>query len=215
MYLPQIKPNHHRTTILAAILAGLFINPCYAQAEGQGLAVKNTPFGWVTQYQDPQGNTHRITGGEGATEESIYVVSNRQELKDALNNINSSLYIAGDSDAELKAKLAPKIIYWQGTIHGDELADGSYADVNYYKTNPNRTQFDFDLYVKAFDQDYRAQLQATIDAGGNDAAAAKTELDLLRKQNGQRAQYANNQKNKFNSKSRRIPRSWGWAARPN
>lgn len=115
-------------------------------------------------------------------------------MKDALSNVRSPNYLAGDAAAELAAKLEPKIIYWVGTIRGDDLGNGTYADATYYKTKPNKTTFDFDLYVKAFDTDYMAQLQATINAGGAEAAAAQTELTLLKKQNGQRSQYANNQK---------------------
>ncbi|WP_432460092.1 MULTISPECIES: pectate lyase family protein [unclassified Agarivorans] len=208
MSYKKINNNTLRLSTLALITSSLLLTGCNDSIEytadgkddasqQQDLQVKNAPFGWVTQYKDPDGNAHQITGGAGATEDSIYVVSSRQELRDALNNINSENYISGDSAAELKAKLEPKIIYWQGTIRGDELSDGSYADAEYYKSKPNRTKFDFDLYVKAFDQDYRDELQATIDANGADAEAAKTELDLLKRQNGQRSQYANNQKSQI------------------
>ena len=195
-----VKNNRRfRYSVLYVALSSLFLSGCdnsssHTELANETLPVKTVPFGWAAQYKDVDGLAAATTGGEGARAESIYVVSSRQELKDALSNVRSPNYIAGDATAELAAKLEPKIIYWVGTIRGDDLGNGSYADATYYKTKPNKTTFDFDLYVKAFDKDYLAQLQATIDAGGADAAAAQTELSLLKKQNGQRSQYANNQK---------------------
>ncbi|MFJ5442936.1 polysaccharide lyase family 1 protein [Pectobacterium sp. CHL-2024] len=200
MFRVVIGTGRLRTCAVAIALSGLVLSGCdnsqqpVAEAAPPDLQVKTAPFGWAAQYQNTDGKFYATTGGEGAHENSIYVVTSRQELKDALNNIRSPRYIAGDADAELKAKLEPKIIYWQGTVRGDDLGNGRYADAEYYKTKPNKTTFDFDLYVKAFDQDYMAQLKATADAGGSDAAAASAELSLLKKQNGQRSQYANNQK---------------------
>lgn len=185
---------------VAIAFSGLVLSGCdnsqqpAAEMVSPDLPVKTAPFGWAAQYQNSEGKFYATTGGEGAHENSIYVVTSRQELKDALNNIRSPRYIAGDIDAELKAKLEPKIIYWQGIIRGDDLGNGRYADAEYYKTKPNKTTFDFDLYVKAFDQNYMTQLKATAEAGGSGAAAASAELSLLKKQNGQRSQYANNQK---------------------
>ncbi|MCW2477674.1 polysaccharide lyase family 1 protein [Candidatus Symbiopectobacterium sp. NZEC135] len=188
-----------RYSVLCVALSSLFLSGCdnsssHTELTNDTLPVKTAPFGWTAQYKDVDGTAAATTGGEGARAESIYVVSSRQELKDALSNVRSPNYLAGDAAAELAAKLEPKIIYWVGTIRGDDLGNGTYADATYYKTKPNKTTFDFDLYVKAFDTDYMAQLQATINAGGAEAAAAQTELTLLKKQNGQRSQYANNQK---------------------
>lgn len=166
-------------------------------SEASSLQAETQPFGWGAMYADASGSAQGTTGGEGAAQESIYIVTTRQELKDALNNVRSKTYVAGDSVAETAAKLEPKIIYWQGTIHGDELEGGGYADAEYYKTHPNKTKFDFDLYVKGFDADYMAHLDEVIAAGGDDAAAAQEEKDLIKKQNGQRGQYANNQKSQI------------------
>lgn len=198
MFISLINARRFRLGMLCAALSSALISGCdnntHDEQADDALSVKTAPFGWVTQYQDGNGISSATTGGEGASAESIYVVSSRQALKDALNNVRSPTYIAGDTAAELAAKLEPKMIYWVGTIRGDDLGNGQYADAEYYKTKPNKTTFDFDLYVLAFDKDYLAQLQATIDAGGAEASAAQTELTLLKKQNGQRSQYANNQK---------------------
>ncbi|MDQ5892802.1 MAG: pectate lyase, partial [Pseudomonadota bacterium] len=178
MFRTVIVTGRLRTCAVAIALSGLVLSGCdnsqqpVEEAAPPDLQVKTAPFGWAAQYHNTDGKFYATTGGEGAHENSIYVVTSRQELKDALNNIRSPRYIAGDADAELKAKLEPKIIYWQGTIRGDDLGNGRYANAEDYKTKPNKTTFDFDLYVKAFDQNYMAQLKATADAGGSDAATA-------------------------------------------
>src|SRR5262245_55698025 len=93
------------------------------------LALITDPFGFATQYLDPQsGQTKVVTGGASAPTTNIYVVHNRKELLDALSNVNSPTFA---SDA-LAAKKEPKIIYIVGTIRGNELPDGSLADANTY-----------------------------------------------------------------------------------
>lgn len=177
------------------------------------LKVETQPFGWGSMFIDSEGKPHATTGGEGAAQESIYMVTNRQELHDALNNIRSNTYIEGDDPeakaAQLAAKLEPKIIYWQGTIYGDEC-DESIGDCipgerlanpqEYYQTHPNRTKFDFDLYAKGFDSSAMQELNDIIEVGGDECTndelcnIAQEEKDLISRQNGQRGQYANNQK---------------------
>lgn len=154
------------------------------------LVVQEAPVGWVNHYiNDKTGNQHPISGGEGATAESTYVVTNRKELRDALANVKSPTY-ASDPAA---ARLEPKIIYVKGTIYGNQLDDGSFADEDYYRVTPNNSRFFFDLYVKHYDQPYRDALQRKIDETGDQAA--KDELDLIsRSEGGRRSQFANQQK---------------------
>lgn len=159
-----------------------------------GLVAQSLPLGWVTQYHNEKTEIAQpISGGEGAAAESIYVVSNRKQLRDALNNVNSKNYDANVAEAMAAARLEPKIIYIQGTIYGNELEDGSFADEDYYRTTPNNSRFFFDLYLKYYDAEYRAELQRRFDEEGDQAA--KDELDLISRSEGsRRTQFAGQQK---------------------
>jgi len=169
-------------------------SPADANGSGNGapIALISDPFGFATQYVDPaSGQMKNVTGGAGAAATNTYVVHNRKELLDALANVNSPTY-ATDT---LAAKNEPKIIYVAGTIRGNELADGSLADANTYRTTPNPNSYDFDLYVKWFDTAYKAGLQAMADGGDADAAA---QLALVNSQPGSaRTTFSNNQKSQI------------------
>lgn len=134
-----------------------------------------------------------ISGGEGAAANSIYVVTNLQELRNALDNINSPTYTSDPA----AARLEPKIIYLSGTIYGHQLDDGSFADADYYRVTPNNSRFFFEHYLKYYDQPYRDDLQRRIDAEQDETAkAALTEEQNLisRAEGARRTQFANQQK---------------------
>jgi pectate lyase len=161
-------------------------------AEVETIAVVTGPAGFATQYVDPaSGETKVVSGGAGAPPSNIYVVTNRQQLKDALLNVNSPTYATDPKSAQNE----PKIIYISGTIRGNELADGTLATADTYRMTPNPNQYDFDLYVKSFDTQYKADLQTAADAG--DAASA-AQLALVNSQPGsQRTTFSNNQKSQI------------------
>jgi pectate lyase len=160
-----------------------------ADGEVELLVVNAEPFGWATQYVDPaSGETKIVGGGAGAPASNVYVVHNRRELLDALGNISSPSYATDP----LTAKKEPKLIYVVGTIRGNELADGTLADANTYRTTPNSNQYDFDLYLKFFDNPLKADLQTRAAGGDMDAAA---QLALINAQPGSaRTTFSNNQK---------------------
>ncbi len=149
-------------------------------------------FGFATQYVDPEsGAPFVLTGGDGAPESNVYVVTNRVELRAALKNENSPTF-ATDATAALQE---PKMIYVVGTIYGNELEQGGFADAAYYKTSPEPNAYDFDTYLKYFDEPYKADL--TTRADGGDTAAAD-ELALINEQPASaRTTFSNNQKSQI------------------
>lgn len=153
------------------------------------LTVLSEPFGFATQYQGTTGEPFTPVGGADAPARNVYVVHNRQELRDALLNTASEAY-AADPNA---ARLEPKLIYVVGTIHGDELETGGFADASYYQTTPNPNQYDFETYLKFFDEPYKAALVAQA---GDPAADA--ELALINQQPASaRTTFSNNQKSQI------------------
>lgn len=154
------------------------------------LTVLAEPFGFATQYLDPQsGAAFTPVGGADAPPSNVYVVRDRRELRAALENTASETY-AADPKA---ARLEPKLIYVVGTIHGDELEAGGFADASYYRTTPNPNEYDFDLYLKFFDEPYKAALEARA---GDPAADA--ELALINQQPAAaRTTFSNNQKSQI------------------
>lgn len=151
------------------------------------LTVLSEPFGFATQYREPTTNEpFTLRGGADAPASNVYVVHNRLELRAALENTASDSYAADPS----AARLEPKLIYVVGTIHGDELEGGGFADASYYQTTPNPNQYDFELYLKSFDEPLKAALAAQA---GDPAADA--ELELINQQPASaRTTFSNNQK---------------------
>jgi pectate lyase len=156
------------------------------------IAAVMVPFGFATQYVDPAtGGTVVVSGGDGAPATNVYVVHNRKELLDALLNVNSPTYAAD----VLAAKKEPKVIYVAGTIRGNDLGDGTLADATTYRATPNPNMYDFDLYVKWFDTQYKTDLM-TMSAAGD--AAATAQLALVNSQPGSaRTTFSNNQKSQI------------------
>jgi pectate lyase len=154
------------------------------------LTVLTEPFGFATHYLEPQtGEAFTVVGGADAPASNVYVVHDRLELRAALENSASGTF-ASDPAA---ARLEPKLIYVVGTIHGDELATGGFADASYYQTNPNPNQYDFDKYLEFFDEPYKAALAAQA---GDPVADA--ELALINEQPASaRTTFSNNQKSQI------------------
>ena len=119
---------------------------------------------------DPDGrraaSRQRRRGGAGHTNRFTSSLT-RQQLLDALANKQSPTY-ATDPKA---AQNEPKIIYVEWAIFGNQLASGTMATADTYRATPNPNQYDFDLYLKFFDTQYKAGLQAMADAGDATAAA--------------------------------------------
>ncbi|KAH0613013.1 uncharacterized protein H6S33_009393 [Morchella sextelata] len=105
---------------------------------------------------DIWGYGEHTTGGAGAPKSSIYTVTDFNELRTALDNNG--------------APHDPKIIYINGLIDGDYLADGSLATEEHYARNGNYT---FERYLDSFNATLRAILGNSTDPA--DAA----ELTLL------------------------------------
>jgi len=156
------------------------------------LPVLTEVFGFATTYVDAQNATpFKPTGGEGAPASNVYVVHNRAELRSALANEKSASYASNAAAALLE----PKLIYVVGTIHGDELAGGGTANAAHYRSTPNPNRYDFDLYLKFFDDAYKADL--TSKANGGDTAAAE-QLALVNEQPAAaRTTFSNNQKSQI------------------
>lgn len=154
--------------------------------------------GFATQYADPTtGQILVVSGGAGAPGSNIYLVTNRKELKNALLNAGSPTYATDPRTAQNE----PKIIYVKGSILGNQLDDGTLADATTYRTTPNPNQYDFDLYLKSFDTQLLATLQAQASSDGGDAdaaAAAAAQLALIKSQPAsQRTTFSNNQKSQI------------------
>eukprot|EP00727_Mastigamoeba_balamuthi_P005085 m51a1_g14575 hypothetical protein (474) ;mRNA; r:1075647-1079771 len=138
--------------------------------------------GWATQFPDPRtGAPGPVTGGEGAPATNVYTVRTRAELLAALRNEGSPR----------RDPTEKKIIYVTGTIRGDDLGNGKYADEEYYRNYPRKVAFDFELYVKSMNQTFMDELQAKAASG---TQADKDLLALAKRQNGYRPVYQNNQK---------------------
>lgn len=95
-----------------------------ASAADSPPGVEAATLGWATS----NGGTN---GGAGAPDESTYVVSNRADLLAALNN-------GGAPDS-------PKVIYVEGTIHGNETADGTLLEAEDYAPG-----YDIHKYLSCF-----------------------------------------------------------------
>lgn len=122
----------HRARIASLALAATIALPAATAAPAAGIG-NHTPVadpheaasvGWATA----NGGTD---GGAGAAPESTYVVSNRAELLAALDN-------RGAPDE-------PKIVYVQGTIHGNEAADGRLLGEQDYAPG-----YDIEQYLSCF-----------------------------------------------------------------
>jgi pectate lyase len=157
--------------------------------DAEVIAVVSDPSGFATQYMDPDGGaTTVVTGGADAPATNVYVVTNRQQLLNALLNTQSPTYATDPMTAQNE----PKIIYVSGAILGNQLADGTLATADTYRMTPNPNQYDFNLYLKYFDTQYKADLQAMADAGDMTAAA---QLALVNSMPGTaRTTFSNNQK---------------------
>lgn len=159
----------------------------------ESIAAIQSVSGWAAQYPDPNDATKLLppTGGEGAPATNIYVVTTRQELKDALANKGSPTFATNASAAALE----PKIVYIKGTIYGTDLGNGQFAtEASYVASVPSNnkcSQWNFEAYVKSFDTAYKANLQ-TRATGGDTAASA--ELTLINNQGSARTSCANVQK---------------------
>ncbi|TRM55446.1 polysaccharide lyase family 1 protein [Schizophyllum amplum] len=125
--------------------------------------LSDTPFGYAAAS----------TGGT-TNESAVYVVSTLADLKEA---------------AELPYT---KTIYVNGTIHGNALDDGSMADCQTYidttgSDNSASRQFNFTLYILAFNETYTALVDAAAEAGETFEGRNATEYsELLSHQNGWR-----------------------------
>ncbi|KAF9466782.1 polysaccharide lyase family 1 protein [Collybia nuda] len=125
-----------------------------------------TPFGFASTS----------TGGVGFNS-STYVVTNATDLRVAL-------------------KLPfPKVVYVNGTIYGNQLDDGSFADCQWYIDTSPVPNYNFTLYVLSLNTTYMSLVADAMAANVTFEGKNATELNiLLRKQNGWRAQAQNSQK---------------------
>ncbi|TRM55445.1 polysaccharide lyase family 1 protein [Schizophyllum amplum] len=133
--------------------------------------LSDTPFGYAATS----------TGGS-TNKSAVYIVSTLADLKEAA------------------ALPYTKTIYVNGTIHGNELADGSLADCQTYidttgsDNTPNR-QFNFTLYILAYNETYTALVNAAAEAGETIEGRDATEYAaLLKHQNGWRPRVVATQK---------------------
>lgn len=130
--MPARTTIRPRRSLIAAgitmLLGGSFLAAApangFAGADSSPPGVAAATLGWATS----NGGTN---GGAGAPEESTYVVSNRAELLAALDN-------NGAPDA-------PKIIYVDGTIHGNEATSGELLEAEDYAPG-----YDIQKYLSCF-----------------------------------------------------------------
>jgi len=184
--------------------------PSDVDPDAASMTAVDQPMGFATQYADPTtGQILVVSGGAGAPASNVYLVTNRKELKSALLNAGSPTYASDPKTAQNE----PKIIYVVGSIVGNQLDDGTLADAMTYRTTPNPNLYDFDLYLKSFDTQLLAMLQAQANPDGGDAdggdagvpdggdqtaAAAAAQLALIKSQPAsQRTTFSNNQKSQI------------------
>ncbi|KAI5888645.1 polysaccharide lyase family 1 protein [Schizophyllum commune H4-8] len=133
--------------------------------------LSSTPFGYA----------QASTGGS-TNESAVYVASTLAELKEAV---------------ELPYT---KTVYVNGTIHGNELADGSLADCQTYIDTTGSDgsavrQFNFTLYILSLNSTYTSLVDAAAEAGEPFEGRNATEYkELLGHQNGWRPVVVGTQK---------------------
>ncbi|KAB5592964.1 Pectate lyase [Ceratobasidium theobromae] len=113
------------------------------------LAGALTGAGLASAAQDPEiwGFGNKTTGGRGASPSSVYTVTNFNEFKTALDN---------------KGKPhEPKVIYINGAISGNYLANGQVATEEYYA---NGTVYTWANYLDSFNQTLIDLLTASTDS---------------------------------------------------
>ena len=126
-----MSKTSRRISQAAGVAAALALLATGAQADPAPHSKANVLTEQAPGFASLNGGT---TGGAGASAESIYTVSNRQQLLDALDN-------HGQRDAA-------KIIYVSGTIHGNEAADGTLLGEQDYAPG-----YDVAKYLSCFGED--------------------------------------------------------------
>ncbi|KAL1718220.1 polysaccharide lyase family 1 protein [Schizophyllum commune] len=125
--------------------------------------LSSTPFGYA-----------EASMGGSTNESAVYVASTLAELKEAVEFPYT------------------KTVYVNGTIHGNELADGSLADCQTYIDTTGSDgsavrQFNFTLYILSLNSTYTALVDAAAEAGEPFEGRNATEYkELLGHQNGWR-----------------------------
>ncbi len=130
------------TLITSLILAG-----CNSSSSSTPLPtlpdydISGSADGWASHAQD-------VTGGEGAADEQIYIVTNRAQLLSALYDGKS----APNSNSQPSDE--KKIIYVKGSVDLTENADGTPMTPNDFMAQCNTPYQDYDEFYTAYRTQY-------------------------------------------------------------